>query len=314
MSNKLISVIVPIYNSEKYLSDCLESILSQSHKGFELILINDGSTDHSLDICNEFKRRDKRIRVCSINNSGAGGARNKGLELAKGQYIAFVDCDDVVSPDYLAHLLNNMKTDIDLSCVKYTNFENDITFFKTQPTVHSISGAQAVEGLLLGKLLAGPVCKLYKKSLLDNLRFEKYSVAEDLYLNYHYLKQCNTVSLSDEKLYGYRRNSSSLTRASFKLSRMDGIKALRNIARNENYSSVSIVRLFMEAYFIIESLDQHKQLKEYPEQVSECRSIIKRYRKHVLFARETPKKQRFIALLSFLNPIIPAKIINFLAK
>ena len=314
MSKEPISVIVPVYNSEKYLSDCLESILSQSYKNFELILINDGSTDSSLDICKNFEKKDKRIHVCSIKNSGAGGARNKGLELVKGQYITFIDCDDIVSPDYLECLLEGMKADIDLSCVKYVNFENKVSFSKKHPIPRLISGNQAIENLLLGKLLAGPVCKLYKREHIGDLRFEEFSVAEDLYFNYNYLKKCNTVFLSDKELYGYRRNNSSLTRSNFKLSRMDGLKALEKIAEHEKYSKASTIRFFMEAYFILETLDRYKQTKEYSAQTSECKSIIKKHRKTVLFSRKSPKKQRIIALLSFVSPILPVKLINLLAK
>ena len=314
MNKKLISIIIPVYNCEKYLSACLESVLSQSYKNFELILINDGSTDSSLDICKSFKKKDKRINVYCIKNSGAGGARNKGLELAKGQYITFIDCDDIVSPDYLSSLLEEMREGIDLSCVKYVNFENEVLFSKKQSISRQISGNKAVEDLLLGKLLAGPVCKLYKRELIGNLRFEKFSVAEDLYFNYNYLKKCGTISLSNEELYGYRRNNSSLTKSSFKPSRMDGLEALKMIMESEKCSRASVIRLFMEAYFILEILDKYKQAKEYPAQASECKNIMKKYKKTVLFSEETPKKQRFIALLSFFSPILPVKIINFLAK
>ncbi|MBR6811034.1 glycosyltransferase family 2 protein [Candidatus Saccharibacteria bacterium] len=314
MSKELISVIVPVYNCEKYLSACLESILSQSYKNFELILIDDGSTDGSLGICKSFEKKDKRIHVCSIKNSGAGGARNRGLELVKGQYIAFIDCDDVVSPDYLECLLEGMKADVDLNCVKYVNFESEVLFSEKQPNSRQISGDQAIEDLLLGKLLAGPVCKLYKRGLIGNLRFEKFSVAEDFYFNYNYLKKCSAISLSDKELYGYRKNSSSLTKSNFKPSRMDGLEALKKIAKSEGYSRASIIRLFMEAYFILEILDRYKQAKEYPAQTSECKSILKKYRKTVLFSGKSPKKQRIIALLSFISPILPVKLINLLAK
>lgn len=314
MNKKLISIIVPVYNCEKYLSACLESILSQSYKNFELILINDGSTDESLGICKSFEKKDKRIHVCSIKNSGAGGARNKGLELAKGQYIAFIDCDDTVSPDYLAHLLEGMGMNTDLSCVKYINFESEASYLKKQPNSRQITGGQAVENLLFGQLSAAPFCKLYKRKLIGSLRFEKFSVAEDFYFNYNYLKKCNVISLSDEELYGYRKNSSSLTKSNFKPSRMDGLEALKKIAKSEGYSRASIIRLFMEAYFILEILDRYKQIREYSAQASECKNIMKKYRKTVLFSGKTPKKQRFVALLSFLSPMLPVKIINFLAK
>ena len=94
MSNPVISIIVPVYNVEKYLDNCLKSILNQSFKDFEVILVNDGSKDKSGEICNIYSQKDSRIKVFNMENSGAGKARNKGLDLAQGKYIFFVDADD----------------------------------------------------------------------------------------------------------------------------------------------------------------------------------------------------------------------------
>ena len=314
MSKVLISVIVPVYNTEKYVTECIKSILAQDYENFELILVDNNSSDNSYKICEKFVKQDKRIRLAQTKKPGAGMARNKGIEEARGDFIAFVDSDDIVSANYLSVLVSGIADNADLSCVKYTNFSDKAIFKNSSSDSKLISNTEATRQLLLGKLLAGPVCKLYKRKLIGDLRFEPYSVAEDFLFNYNYLKQCEQISLNSSALYGYRRNENSLTKSAFKESRMDGLTVMEQIAKEENYSEESIIRLFMEAYFILESLDHYKQLKDYPSQVSECKKIIKQYRKRVLFAKSSPKRQRSIALMSAFNPLLPAKIINLLKK
>ena len=105
----LVSIIIPVYNTEKYLSKCLESVINQTYKNLEIILINDGSTDKSKEICESFAKKDKRIQILNKENSGVSSARNHGMRLAKGQYIAFIDGDDYAEENYIEELLKNLK-------------------------------------------------------------------------------------------------------------------------------------------------------------------------------------------------------------
>lgn len=314
MNKVLISVIVPVFNTEKFVEECIESILAQDYDNLELILVDNNSDDYSYKKCEKYIKYDKRVRLLKESHPGAGIARNKGLEKARGDFIAFIDSDDIVSTDYLSSLISEIADNADLSCVKYVNFSDKATFKNSPSGSQLIDNNEAIRQLLLGKLLAGPVCKLYKRKLISNIRFENYSVAEDFLFNYNYLKQCKKISLSTSALYGYRRNENSLTKSKFKESRMDGLTVIKQIAEKENYSNEAIIRLFMEAYFILESLDHYKQFKDYPEQATECKQIIKKYRKKVLFLKTSPKRQRSIALMAVFNPLLPAKVINFLKK
>lgn len=106
--NPLISVIVPIYNVEKYIADCISSIITQSYKNLELILVDDGSTDNSYAICESFCKKDRRIRLTTVNRGGVSKARNIGIEKSKGEYLLFVDSDDILLPDALLHYVNNV--------------------------------------------------------------------------------------------------------------------------------------------------------------------------------------------------------------
>lgn len=116
----MISIIVPVYNVEKYLDRCVQSILIQSFKRFELILVNDGSTDNSFEICQKYRKKDSRVILISQENKGLSAARNTGLNNAHGDYICFIDSDDFIEKDYLKLLLNNLKSNnADISICEY---------------------------------------------------------------------------------------------------------------------------------------------------------------------------------------------------
>lgn len=118
MDNKLVSVVMPIYNAEKYLKDNLPLLINQTYKNFELILVNDGSKDKSLAICQDFAKKDSRIKVISQENKGVSSARNLGIENSKGEYICFVDADDFTMPNYLSTLVSTIENN-DLGIVNF---------------------------------------------------------------------------------------------------------------------------------------------------------------------------------------------------
>ena len=316
MKKPLVSIIVPVFNTEKYLPDCLSSILNQDFSDFELILVDNGSTDNSVDICKEYEQKDSRVKLFVYKKEqGAAQARNYGLSKAEGEYIAFIDSDDVVAKDYLSFLFNKSKNgSYDLVSAKHAPFNKSFAPKASAMSSSTLSSSEAVSHLLTQKIPAGPVCKLYKASLLSGLRFEDFAVGEDLFLNYNYFKKCSTIIASDKIIYGYRNNTESLTKKRFNMRRMDGLVVTQKIAESENYSISSVIRLFMEAYFILEIIDISHEADKYPKEAHQCKQILKKYHKKVLFAKESTKKQRFIALFSFFGAYAPAKIINFLKR
>lgn len=129
--NKLVSIVIPVYNVEEYLHDCFYSVMNQKYTNLQIIAVNDGSTDNSLNILNEFSRQDKRIEVYSKKNGGLSDARNFGLKHIKGDYISFVDSDDVIDKDMISTLVNNIENyDADISVCGYTFVFNDKKFVK----------------------------------------------------------------------------------------------------------------------------------------------------------------------------------------
>ena len=212
---ELISIIVPVYNVEKVLHFCIDSILYQTYSTYELILVNDGSTDGSGDVCDQYAKKDKRINVIHKENGGVSSARNAGIEKAKGEYICFIDSDDYVEQNYLMELIRfkeeNPKCD-NIWCGFQTvddyvnaNILQKIVYnSQEQKTV--VSKKQIMD--LHEKWLdSGPVCKLYsRKLIIDNhLRFnETLSLGEDLCFNFQYLDVADDIIIIINKcLYNY---------------------------------------------------------------------------------------------------------------
>lgn len=200
----LLSVIVPVYNAEKYLKRCIDSILLQQHTDFELLLIDDGSTDSSKAICYEYARKDSRIRVFHKANGGVSSARNLGLDNVQGDWICFVDSDDCVSEFYLSNLLSHAH-DVDL-VISYAEYVySDNTHRKEVYTNRNITNNYDV--LFAENDLnwhTSPWAKLFKKDLCADLRFiEGMHIGEDLVFLYTYLIRCNKISVSNDTDYFY---------------------------------------------------------------------------------------------------------------
>lgn len=208
--NPLISVIVPIYNAEKYLKMSLESVQKQTYDNFEVIMVDDGSIDNSAKISAEFAKKDPRFKLFKQKNSGGSTSRNKGLELANGIYIAFLDNDDIYAPNYLEVLLSNIqKTNADISCCSYFIFEgNDIYVFepKEKNTEFFVSTAPFIDKFARKKKIEMLMwCKLYKKSLLKDIRFnEKLPAINDVLLNIEVLLKAKKAVFCREQLIAHR--------------------------------------------------------------------------------------------------------------
>ena len=214
ISEKLVSIIVPVFNSEKYLEECVDSLINQKYKNIEIILIDDGSKDSSKYICENYAKKDKRIVFISKKNSGVSQTRNLGIKRAKGHFIVFVDSDDIVNCDYISILVKNFQLGSLVVC-KYKVFENEAPkVFINNQKISIIDDSDYIE-LYNFKLLNTPCCKLFVKSIIEkyNIKFdENLSMGEDLLFNFEYFKFIKQVKIVDSELYYYRAHiSKSLT-------------------------------------------------------------------------------------------------------
>lgn len=209
-----ISVIVPVYNTEKYLHRCIDSVLAQTLTDFELLLINDGSTDASGAICDEYAAKDDRVRVFHKKNGGVSSARNLGLDNAKSGWIVFVDSDDWVENHYLEVLFQGGKYDFVTS---YWRLINDEIFTSLVPEEYEYRGVSGIRTFLdinIGKI-SYPVCRLYRKSILSEhgLYFnDKIHCSEDALFNISYLQYINSIKQIGETVYNYEKHVDSLSR------------------------------------------------------------------------------------------------------
>ena len=163
----MLTIIVPIYNTENYLSECIDSILNQSYKDIELILINDGSTDNSSSICDEYSSKDKRIKVIHIENRGVSYARNIGLSIAKGEYITFVDSDDFVSNDIYLENIKILEQNLSIDLIQIPINDEKIT-----PCTISTQKDLFDAWIFFNKKITNYFCdKIFRRKYFEELRF-----------------------------------------------------------------------------------------------------------------------------------------------
>lgn len=209
---ELISIIVPVYNVESYLRKCLDSIRNQIYTNFEVILIDDGSADESLKICNEYAQKDKRFIVLSQANKGVSSARNKGLSVAKGKYISFVDSDDTIHPNYLQVLYNNIKREsADMSVCRWLGSDQVPPKDKTETQVWNQE--ETFYEYFVKRQMDGSVyAKMYKRECIADISFDvNLRIGEDQIFVIQAIERCKRIVFQDISLYTYLiRNTSAM--------------------------------------------------------------------------------------------------------
>lgn len=210
MENGLVSIIVPVYNAEKYLADAIQSVLDQTYSNFELIAVNDGSTDRSLEILQRFT--DQRVRIINKENTGVSDTRNVAIKAATGEFVCFLDADDYYSPCYIQRMYETaIVNDADMVVCNYVPFRGKPYFSEEKSTAVSV---QSTEALVQAGVLTSAWTKLIKTSTLSklNILFERnMSFGEDLFFCWKTFLASENVWMINEKLYGYRMTDSGAT-------------------------------------------------------------------------------------------------------
>ena len=204
MGEKKISIIVPVYNVEKYLPRCIDSILRQTYTNFECILIDDGSPDRCGRICDEYAERDKRIVVIHQKNKGVSAARNAGLDVAKGEYVGFVDSDDYIEPDLYDRLMCAIgNTQVAICGVQVEDEEGNLLRCETLCNGVLDSSSRQIEALIKTSLLGYAWNKLYRRDVISQTRFEAINNREDAIFNLRVLDGISITSLCEFLGYHY---------------------------------------------------------------------------------------------------------------
>lgn len=227
----MISIIIPVYNAEKYLPKCIDSILQQTYQDFELILVDDGSTDNSLSVCEKYAERDKRIRVLHKQNGGQGSARNLGLSVFNGDYVTFIDSDDWVDSKLLYVLLSNaIRTNADISCCSVYSDENGSDRKRDSELIVK-NNTEAMNAFVRneGCFNHSPVGKLFARDTVKGMRFVELSGFEDAGSIFKAFIKADTVVSQNISLYFYYQRKDSTMHRAFSEKDFDRVRAYREM-------------------------------------------------------------------------------------
>ena len=287
--NELISVIVPIYNVEKYLSECIESILNQTYRHLEVILIDDGSTDQSGKICDIYAERDSRVKVIHQKNGGAANAKNAGLKTATGKYLVFVDGDDYLELDalfYMVDLLQKRNADVVQACFRKIYRDRQSNVCGASDQILEFSAENYIKRYTTDWTCGLLWDKLYKRKLYDNIFFEEGHKIDDEFFTYQGIMRAQKVVHCPKIIYNYRQRKSSVMYAESSQQRilLDKLDYLNKRRKkiisvfpeldqtfNEHYLNM-LLSLSKAPYSTRQSIKEIKELlKEYFHERNNCR-------------------------------------------
>ena len=213
----MISVIVPVYNVEKYLEECLDSIQNQTYSDIEVILVNDGSLDNSKDICEKYCKEDNRFKLINQANQGQSVARNHGVAASTGEFIAFVDSDDIIRQDYLEVLIRYMSEEVDIVESQFTVHKKEFfnENYKEINVIFEGDSEEAVKPVPKHVLSVNPVTKLYRRSVVEAVPYLEGLIFEDIYSGVGMLKYIRRIIKSDYTGYYYRQHVTSTMHRTF---------------------------------------------------------------------------------------------------
>ncbi len=317
----LVSVIVPVYNVESFLKRCLDSLVNQTYKNLDIILIDDGSTDNSGALCDEYVSKDNRFRVIHKENGGLSDARNVGIEKAQGQYITCIDSDDFVSKYYIENLYFAIKqSGSKISCCGFIEYhDNDVLSVDKRVSnkdVVILDRVDFYEKMLYQRGMEVTVCaKMYDAVVFDDVRFPKGRLYEDTATIYKLVEKTETIVVIPNLDYFYYQRTGSIVRSEFNPRKMDFITytaemcsylvdkypELEKAAKSRYYSACCNV-LFQIPKGTFENEEKYIW--------NEMKSI----RREILFDRNSRKKNRWGALLSFLGIRVMRIVYNIVSQ
>lgn len=313
--NPLISVIIPIYNVKDYLNECIISVIRQSYKNIEIILVDDGSTDESADICDAYEAEDNRVRVIHKVNEGLSSARNIGIKIARGEYLSFIDSDDYIHADMLNILLQEMiKNQADVACCDYSSEKISID----DKTVIVLNKENAISRLLDED---GYKCyawnKLYKRKLFENISYPEGKWFEDITTTYNVFKNVKTVVYVKQKLYFYRLRKNSITQSKFSMKDRDLLIAINYVIDDSKWLSNSLQNRIMAGYicyffyYIKKGIRANAMIEE---DINFFRKFILNNIINVILNDRVNNKFKIEILLLLLSPNAFSKFYNFFTK
>ena len=300
-----ISVIVPVYNVRKYLKKAIYSIINQKYRNLEIILVDDGSTDGSGEICDEFKEIDNRIVVYHKENGGQSSARNYGIQKAIGDYIIFIDSDDYIHPEMILSLYEEIKkSKADVSVCGIMNVYNtkEVPQCNNTELQFICTEKEFLKELLIGEKVPGSICnKLLKKEIAEKLSFPEGKIYEDAFYHLDLIKIAKTYVVTTKPYYYYYHRSNSSTTEKYNSKRLDAIEVYAKYAKyiEKEYPDLkqeAFFRLSHSYFVVLDSMllvDNYKKLEDYPSVINFLKKNAFRIFKNSIF-----RKGRRIAALA----------------
>ncbi|SKB64029.1 Glycosyltransferase involved in cell wall bisynthesis [Lachnospiraceae bacterium] len=291
-----IDIIVPVYNAEKYIRQCITSIQSQTFRDFRLIIVNDGSTDQSGYICDRFSDEDERIEVIHQKNRGVSAARNVGLAAIRSPHFCFVDADDMIHVDYLANMYQLMKEHrADLVICRFNIFaENEISIDLSEGKeisgieVYTDTSQYAEKFKDDAMVLVSPTNKLYKRGLFKGISYPEGKVFEDDYVYYKVLDRSKCAVFTDAKLYEYRMQCQSITHEKYNLKMLNHVEAKsQQIRYFHEMKKQRLMEISLDAYMYWVWWNIGNMKKDGIDYRSKMKSHFRFLRKAVVYLRPT---------------------------
>lgn len=297
-----ISVIIPVYNVEKYIDKCVKSVLNQSYKEIEIVLVNDGSTDSCLDLCEQYSKKDSRIIVVNKANGGLSSARNAGIDVATGEYIVFIDADDFVCSDYIEKLYNAIKltkSDMAVCGIEIVDEQGNKTnrlstgniYNESIPFTNECMTPYEMEKRYYtdknGFMYVVAWNKIYSKYIFKKLRYDVGKIFEDEYIFPQLIRKCKKIVFIPDKLYFYVQRNSGITSRSKQNDKLQYITEIyerrENIYREEaNRELLSMVcekflRQSISYYIYLDKKGRYQAKKNYSVVLKKCKMPLKYY-------------------------------------
>ena len=315
-NNILVSVIVPVYNVEKYLVRCVDSILKQSYNNLQIILVDDGSNDKSALICDEYTKKDTRILVIHKNNGGLSEARNVGIDNAKGDYICFIDSDDFVRETYVKDLLSiilEYNADIAVCLFEKGNSDRfkDI-IDENQPNIIVLNNIEALNKLYDEVLNVSMIVvwnKLYSKNLFNKIRFPIGKIHEDEFTMPKLLFEADKIVIINKKDYYYFQSPNSIMRSEFKINRLDALEAFEeriNLFNQKGLNELANKALSAYIYILIRYICIIDNLndKKYQKAKNTLIKKLKDTRKFIFNTKKVSIKQKIQILIFSISAVL----------
>ncbi|MDT2638331.1 glycosyltransferase family 2 protein [Enterococcus dongliensis] len=301
-----ISIIVPVYNVEKYLKKCVDSILNQTFKDFELILVDDGSPDSSGAICDQYAEKDSRVKVIHKKNGGLSDARNAGIEVAKGKYLGFIDSDDYIAEDMYELLHNNIvRENADLSICGIYDVYQERQAIKKERIKRTVTSLEAMVLIFEGNNISvHAVNKLYKRKVFSGIRYPMGKYHEDSFIIVEILDKCKTVVIDSIQKYYYVHRAESINTEKFSNRQFDFIEAWelnenKVLGRSRKLDIAAHQRVCFANFLVLDKIIKNNVSDE----VTETKKIISYLRRNYFFILKnhvfTTKRKISMTLLMF---------------